>query len=111
MPFMPAPKRHPERLAHDAIFLDIARGMRPWQILASPPLPFSSFHQALRLTSPRQISSRILVVLYSMEKSLNRFGIAPDFDDLGLLNFVKMVIVSNQNRISIKTGCSVNNIR
>ncbi|VVB62680.1 Uncharacterised protein [uncultured archaeon] len=53
---------------------------------------------------------RILVILYSIEESFDRFGVAPDFDDPGFFDFIEMVIVCNQNRISIKAGRSVNDI-
>lgn len=41
------------------------------------------------------ISFIILEIIYSIEESLDRFGIAPDFDDPGLFDFVEMVIIGN----------------
>jgi hypothetical protein len=42
------------------------------------------------MPTPADASFRILVVPYSREESLDRFGIAPDFDDLRLFDFVEM---------------------
>ena len=48
--------------------------------------------------------SGVLKILYSMEKPPDRFAAAPDLDDPFLLDLVEMVIVADQNRISIKAG-------
>ena len=39
---------------------------------------------------PADASFRVLVVLYSLDESLDRSGIASDFDDLGFFDFVEM---------------------
>jgi hypothetical protein len=41
---------------------------------------------------PAGISFRILEIFYSIEESLYRFGIAPDFDDLGFFDFVSSCV-------------------
>lgn len=57
------------------------------------------------------LSYRVLEILYSIKKPLDRFAAAPDLDDPGLLDLVEMVIVGDQYSISIKAGGSVDDIR
>jgi hypothetical protein len=45
---------------------------------------------ALRMPTLADVSFRIRAVSYSFEEFLDRFGIVPYFDDLGLFDFFEM---------------------
>ena len=54
---------------------------------------------------------KVLIILHAVEEPLDRFGVAPDFDQPILFDFVEVLIIGDQNCIEIEAGCSMDDVQ